>query len=163
MRFVPVLAVLLVAGCGALPAGEGVQCTAIGAPAGVNVDVAPGLAADAAELELCWGGSCRSHDVTLRPATTAVPEECPTGAPDQVCSAQVRPTGGAYGFAQVADLPERNLSATLTVTGPDGARLAQDTVEATPHPVFPNGPECDAAGPQLKLHVAVDGSVTVPR
>lgn len=162
MRAVFAFALILLAGCGSAP-GAGVTCTAIGAPAGVGVATAPGLPAHAAEVRVCWEGECRSADAVLNPATEPVDEGCDGDSPEDVCSARLRPTGGAVGFASVPGLPDEPVELTLTVTDRAGESLVTRTLEATPRWVHPNGPECGAAGPQLQLDVAADGRVTVGR
>ena len=80
--------------------------------------------------------------------------------PDDVCSAQVRETGGFHGFTELPELPEEPVRVTLTVFDEAGEKLVHHTVESTPQPVHPNGFDGDSAGPQLRLDVAADGSVT---
>jgi hypothetical protein len=164
MRRLPLLGLLVVAGCGSPAAvGGGGECTAIGARVGVSVDVAArstGPAAGGATLEACWADVCRTYPVELSPSTTAAGTTCQdTARPDAVCSAEVRETGGKQGFADIPDLPARPVRLTLTVTDDAGARLAGGTLEVTPETVYPNGPDCDPGGPQAGL--AVDGAGTV--
>ncbi|EID54610.1 hypothetical protein [Saccharomonospora xinjiangensis] len=161
MRAFAVLPLLLLAGCGALPAGTDHVCTEIGASPGIGVDVAPGLAAHSAEVEVCEDGECRSSDAVLMPATEPVEEECDGTSPDDVCSARMRPTGGAAGFAQLSDLGEETVEVTLTLTDDAGRKVVSRTLAATPQWVYPNGPDCGAAGPQIQLAVDADGRVTV--
>ena len=82
------------------------------------------------------------------------------GVVDDVCSAQVRETGGFHGFTELPELPEEPVRVTLTVFDEAGEKLVHHTVESTPQPVHPNGFDGDSAGPQLRLDVAADGSVT---
>ncbi|WP_167165734.1 hypothetical protein [Saccharomonospora amisosensis] len=161
MRVTALLALLLVASCGA-SVGSGGQrpCTEIGVRVGIGVDIDAGLAAEAATLRTCWGGSCRTYPVDLFQSTAATDSTCAGDRPDDVCSARLRPTGGQHGFADIADLPERPVEVTLTVTGAGGERLAHRTLSVTPTPVYPNGPDCGAGGPQSNLVVDPRGMVS---
>ncbi|MBK1784976.1 hypothetical protein [Prauserella cavernicola] len=162
MRALPLLALLLVAGCGASAGAGPGACTAIGAPAGISVTVAPGSVAGeatAATLETCWAQSCRSSRVMLHPTTEAVDTGCTGDRPEDVCSAEVRETGEKDGFADVPGLPEQQVRVTLTITGADGGELTRQTLDLTPGPVYPNGKDCGVAGPQAQLDVAADGTV----
>ncbi|WP_277671317.1 hypothetical protein [Saccharomonospora viridis] len=165
MRTLTVLVLLLLAGC-AVPGGgerhspqDGPRAE-VYAPAGVSVDIAPGLDAGSVALEVCWDGRCHPVDVELHPATTVDPSPCEGTDPDDVCSAQVRETGGFHGFTELPELPEEPVRVTLTVFDEAGEKLVHHTVESTPQPVHPNGSDGDSAGPQLRLDVAADGSVT---
>ncbi|EIF00924.1 hypothetical protein [Saccharomonospora glauca] len=160
MRTVSVLALLLLAGCGSAP-GAGTACTEIGAPAGVGVDTAPGLPAHAAEVEVCWEGECRSAEAVLNPATEPGDTGCAGTSPDDGCSARLTPTGGATGFVDVPELPDRPVELTLTITDGAGETLATDTLRVTPRRVYPNGSHCGAAGPQVRLDVSAEGRVSV--
>ncbi|EHK89252.1 hypothetical protein SZMC14600_01086 [Saccharomonospora azurea SZMC 14600] len=160
MRRAVVSFCLLLTGCAAMPGGT-TECTMIGMPSGIGVDVARGVAAHAAEVEVCRDGRCETFRVDLRPATEAVDEGCDDTGPDGVCSAGVRETGETTGFAPVPDLPDRPLEVTLTVSDRAGESLATGTVRATPQWGPPNGPGCGAGGPQLQLRVSGDGTVSV--
>jgi hypothetical protein len=127
------------------------------------VEVAPRPAgpdvADAT-LEACWAGECQTHPVGLFPSTTAVEETCSGDRPEDVCSARSRETGGKHGFVELPDLPAEPVRLTLTATDATGARLAGRTLDVTPKMVYPNGPECDAGGPQARLTVDSTGKIS---
>lgn len=162
MRAVPVLALLLVAGCGASAgSGGGQPCTEIGAPTGVGVDIPAGPVATraaTASLEACWGGQCQDFRVELNPST-APQSTCEHEGNGTVRCVDVGETGGKHGFANITDLPEQPVRLTLTVTGDGGARVAHGTVDVTPDPVYPNGRHCQAMGPQAQLVVDARGQV----
>lgn len=161
MRGFALFALLLVAGCGASAGSGGEQaCTAIGTRVGIGVDIAAGPPAEAATLEACWGGSCRTYPVELFASTVATDTTCTGDGPDDVCSAEVKPTGGKHGFADIPDLPEQPVEVTLTVTGEGGERLAHRTLDVTPSPQYPNGPDCPPGGPQANLVVDARGGIT---
>lgn len=157
MRRVIVSWCLVLAGC--VGCSGAAECTAIGMPAGIGVDVASGLPAHTAEVEVCREGRCETMAVELRPATEAVDDGCEGEGPDAVCSAHVRETGGTTGFADLPDLPDRPVEVRLVVSDLAGETLATGTVRATPQWGSPNGPGCGAGGPQLHLDVAADGTV----
>ncbi|WP_298180782.1 hypothetical protein [Saccharomonospora sp.] len=172
MRTLAAFTLLLLAGCTSSIGQEGsdrgteedaAQRTEAYAPAGVSVDIPPGMDAEAAALQVCWEGDCRPVDVVLAPATEVDESSCEDTVPEGACSARVRKTGGFYGFAGISDLPESPVRVTLTVVDGAGKELVHHTLEATPQPVYPNGPTGDVAGPQLGLEVAADGSVTTRR
>lgn len=145
------------AGCGA----EGVECTAIGSPAGVSVDVrAPDAARVAsAALRVCWGGSCREPAIELRPSSVTVPLGCEGPEPDAACGASASPDGGKTGFAPVKGLPKTPVQVTLTLSDARGGTLVEQSVRVTPEATFPNGEDCAEGGPQVALTVA-GGAVT---
>ncbi len=157
MSVFALFALLALTGCGVLP-GEG-ECTLAAAREGVGVEVAAGLDAADATVEVCTGQTCRTVPVTLRPFTVAAGTTCEGGGPSAVCSAEVRRTGGSQGFADVPDLPGERVRVTVTVTDAGDSRLAHGSVTATPRTVSPNGPGCGGAAPQLDVTVAADGTV----
>lgn len=163
MRILPWLALVLagVTACGG-GAGSGTECTGIGASAGIGVDVAPlpaGTTVRAAKVEACWAGSCREVPVELRAATQAVDQGCSGDGPDAACSATMRETGGATGFATLPGLPAEPIRVTVEVGTVDGAVFARRELRVTPAAVYPNGPGCAAAGPQAQLTVDAEGRV----
>lgn len=160
MRRLCVLALLMLAGCGSSlgAGGAGQSCTAIGTPRGIGVDIArqaSGRVAQAATVEVCWEGRCRTHPVRLSPATAAADPACTGG----LCSARVRETGGKHGFAAIPDLPRQPVRVTLVVTGAAPPELVRRTVVVTPALAYPNGPECGGAGPVASLDVDATGAV----
>ncbi|MGH3520751.1 MAG: hypothetical protein ACRDQ7_25925 [Haloechinothrix sp.] len=158
MRALQTIALLLVlSACGA-SAGSGAQaCTEIGTPVGIGLDVEPPLAAkvSAASLEACWDGSCRTAEVELFPSTAPAQ----TGCVGDVCSAELRPTKGKHGFADLADLPEEPVEVTVALTGKGGVTVLERTLEVTPRMQFPNGPDCGGAGTQAGVVVSGAGAV----
>jgi len=166
MRMSAVLALALatVTGCGS-PAGAagspGVVCTEIGARVGIGVDVAAPLGGRAgqATLVVCWNGTCRTRTVQLMPSTVAGDTTCAGERPEDVCSAPAHATGGRNGFADLPDLPALPVSVAFTLTGSDGVALAEQTLDVTPAPVSPNGPDCPSGGPQANLVVDSRGVV----
>jgi hypothetical protein len=163
MRRFPLLALLVVAGCGApIGLGEG-GCTAIGALVGVSVDIAPRPAdpeISGATLEACWADECQTHPVALNPSTTTGEETCTGDKPTDVCSVGTRETGGKNGFVAMPDLPTAPVQLTLTVTDAAGVQLATQTLDVTPETVYPNGPECPPGGPQARLTVDSTGKIS---
>ncbi|MEU6645157.1 hypothetical protein ABZ863_21705 [Saccharomonospora sp. NPDC046836] len=158
------LALLLVAGCGASAGAGGADrpCTEIGASTGIAVDIAPrpaGPEAVTATVEACWGRTCRTAPVELSLSTTAGPPTCTGNGQDDSCSAAMRYTGGKNGFAYIDDLPEQPVAVTLTVSGDGGTEIVRQELDITAQPVYPNGPHCGAAGPQARLHVDAAGNV----
>ncbi|MGI5168333.1 hypothetical protein ACQEU3_28680 [Spirillospora sp. CA-253888] len=149
-----VLAAAALAACS--PAGPEGGCTAIGSPSGVGLDIAPADAArvSTAALKICWNGACRTAAPALAPSSGTVPDDCDAGDPDAPCAASASPTGGKHGFADVPELPETPVQVTVTLRDASGARLLERTVTVTPKPTRPNGPDCDAGGPQARLKVS---------
>ncbi|GAB2742404.1 hypothetical protein [Amycolatopsis magusensis] len=139
-----------------LPAcsGADLACTAIGSRSGVSVEVDPAVApkVDSGTLELCWDGRCRTLDLELYPSTAAGETTCA----GEVCSAQVRQTGGKHAFGDVLDLPLTEIQATLRLTGTESVTA---TLPLTPEQTYPNGPGCGAGSPQQRLVVEASGTV----
>jgi hypothetical protein len=156
-------AVATLAACGdGSPLGGGRACTGIGTPVGVSVDIDSGYAAKvgAAKLQVCWDGTCRTSNVELSPSSRGSALPCTGTGPTAVCGAQAVPTGGKNGFATVTDLPVKPVDATLTLTDPAGAPLAERALRITPKLLYPNGPDCGSGGPQTGLTVSPDGTVS---
>jgi hypothetical protein len=156
MRTFPLMVLLLAAvtACGS-PAGSGGSrsCTDIGARVGIGIDLQPVIAAKAgnATLIACWSGTCTTRTVELYPATAAGPTTCTSGT----CSVQAIPTGGKNGFADLPGLPSTPVQLTVTLDG-----FADQKLDVTPKPSYPNGPNCDAGGPQAQVVVDDTGIVT---
>ncbi|EWC61686.1 hypothetical protein UO65_3044 [Actinokineospora spheciospongiae] len=146
------LCLLALTGCGSGPGGGERACTLIGGRTGIGVVVDPGAPVldTPALLTLCADGRCRDVPVPLEPATGTGASGCSGG----VCSAQVAPTGGQVGFAEVDGLSEQPLEVTLTA----GDREFRTTV--TPAAVYPNGPDCGAAGVQGRVGLTAAGNLT---
>ncbi|SFA72897.1 hypothetical protein SAMN05216266_10191 [Amycolatopsis marina] len=163
MRRYPWLLLLLVAvtGCGGGSGGPGGQiCTEIGAPPGIGVDVAAPIAEQVTggTLQVCWDGECVQRDLQLRPSTEAGETTCTGDGPEDNCSAQVSENGRKNAFADLRDLPQAPVRATLTLTGADGQVVRQE-LEVTPELTYPNGTECPPGGVQAHLVVDESGSV----
>ncbi|MBB5958326.1 hypothetical protein FHS29_004934 [Saccharothrix tamanrassetensis] len=150
-------ALLLATACGA-DAGEK-MCTLMGAPAGIELRVEP-TAVDTGTIEVCWGGRCVSPEFTLWPSSRAADATCTGTAPDDVCGARAVPTGAKHANVDIADLPAEPVTVKLSLADRTGTAVVERELTATPEVVHPNGPDCDAGGPQLILSVAPDGSVT---
>ncbi|GAA3458815.1 hypothetical protein ACFFSW_34665 [Saccharothrix longispora] len=156
---VPLTALLLTTACGAVTAGGHVECTEIGTPVGIRVDVEhPDVTA--VEIEVCRDGSCATPAVELRPASRAVESTCTGTGPDDSCSARSEPTGGKYGFADVPGLPTTPVAVTARLLDQSGSVLVEREIRVTPEMAYPNGPDCPAGGPQAGISVGADGSVT---
>jgi hypothetical protein len=153
---VAVLVSLCVVACGA---DAERACTLIGAAVGVAVEVRhPGVTG--AAVEVCWGGSCVTPSLVLEPGSRAAGTTCAGTAPDDSCSARVEPTGERHGFAVVPDLPAAPVSVRLTLSDQSGSPLVEREIAVTPEMAYPNGPNCPAGGPQARISVGADGSVT---
>lgn len=107
-----VCAMLVVSGCATQ------ECTPIGTSVGISVRVDAPLAGrvSAAELTACWGGSCRMAKPELHQATTRARRTCE----NEACGAELEPTGGKQGFADVARLPAAPVKVKLRLTGQSG-------------------------------------------
>lgn len=139
--------------------GEGVACTAIGAPVGVSVDVQhPDVVSGT--IEVCWDGSCATPALELYPSTKAAETTCTGTGPDDSCGTRMEPTGGKNGFASLPELPARSVTATLRLLDQSGSLLVDREIALTPEMVYPNGPDCPAGGPQAGIEVDPDGAVT---
>lgn len=154
------LALLLVAGCGASMGVTGDrECTEIGTRVGVGVNIAAGVPAQRATVEACWGGSCRTVPVELYPSTEVAETTCQGTGDDAVCSARMRDTGGHHGFADIPDLPEQPVQVTLTVAGDHGEDVVHQALTLTPTLRYPNGRDCPGGGPQANMAVNGAGEV----
>lgn len=153
----PLTAALLLTCVASVACGGGVECTAIGTPVGVGVTVRAPLAAraQAAELEVCWDGSCRRTRTELLPSTRASGQTCS----GDTCAATAVPTGDKHGFAGVAGLPTRPVEVRLTLLDAGSRPLLEGTVRATPKERYPNGPRCGAGGPNTTVTVGADGNM----
>ncbi|CCH29187.1 hypothetical protein ABZ816_38560 [Actinosynnema sp. NPDC047251] len=152
----PLLALLLlVPACGA---DVGRACTMIGAPTGVNVEVALATA-ETGTIEVCWDGRCVQPRLDLLPASRAGDTTCTGTAPEDTCGASAVPTGGKTGFAAIEDLPAKQVTVRLRLADAAGAPVVDRELTPTARTVYPNGPDCGGAGPQLSLAVGADGSV----
>lgn len=145
---------VVVAGC----SSGGRECTDVGAPAGVGIEVVPAVAGSIStgQMEICWDGHCLTRELTLAPSTTTGASGCAGSDPSSACSAQVEPTGGKHAFAAVPGLPTSDITVTV---GFDGGPTR--TVHLTPKMLFPNGPDCGGLGPQGQLVLTADGSVQI--
>lgn len=152
-RLLTVLTLTALTGCGL---AEPRACTLIGTPVGVGVTVEPPLAARvaAAEVEVCWDGSCRRPRLALHPATRAGEQTCA----GESCSARMEPTGGVTGFADVAGLPKRPVRVRLILRDSLGTKVSDTAIEVTPQGRFPNGPDCGEGGPNAMVVVDRHGT-----
>ncbi|GAA1313309.1 hypothetical protein GCM10009634_82250 [Saccharothrix xinjiangensis] len=149
-------ALLLSAGCDA----DVVQgCTLIGTPVGIGIVVRHAEVRDVA-MEVCWAGSCVTPSVELHPSSRVGGTTCTGAAPDDTCGARSEPTGELSGFAQVEDLPAEPVSVRLSLSDQSGSALVEREIAVTPEMAHPNGPNCPAGGPQARIAVEPDGSVT---
>lgn len=158
-KLVAVVGVLLLAGCAS---AEQSVCTAIGAPAGIGVDVDVAVAqqvTDDATLRVSWGSRNIETDLTLTPSTEAVDQGCAGEDDSSACSATASPTGGKTGFADVPELPEEPVAVTLVLTELDGEPRVLNHVQVTPAATYPNGPNCPVGGNQAQLMVDAAGHV----
>lgn len=101
-------------------------------------------------LALCTT-ACAGKVCTLVGADPGIGVESATAVTElEVCwSGSCRTAKVEGGFARVAGLPEQPVEVRL-----DGRK-----VTVTPKPVYPNGEDCGAAGPQAKVVMEQDGSV----
>jgi hypothetical protein len=113
----------------------------IHSPAGISLEVAPELLAEAtgASLTVCWDAVCRR--------TAQRPREVP---------AQVRPRPG---FMAVAGLPGRPVRVTLRLTGAEGGTVLERRTTLTPRSTYANGRHCSPGGPQARLTVTAVGAL----
>jgi hypothetical protein len=152
MRGAGALAALgVLAACGST-AGSGADCTLVGGPTGVRLEIRPPFAAKVtrASLTACHDGSCRTSGVRLDPSTSTRPGGCAGG----VCSGSAVLTGGRHGFADIPGLPKSPVRVTVVLRGASGDRVLDRTVTVTPKGVFPNGSRCGETGRQASVVVA---------
>jgi hypothetical protein len=127
------------------------ECTLIGTPTGVSLEIEPPFAARVARASMTvCPGACRAADVGLFPSTTASPGGCSDGT----CGARAVRTGGMHGFATVPGLAKRPVRVSVVLWDAAGARVLTGSVTVTPKGLFPNGPHCGEAGPQARVVVA---------
>ncbi|MFD7655651.1 hypothetical protein ACFV4N_16895 [Actinosynnema sp. NPDC059797] len=155
-RPVAVLALLLTSGCG-VDAVQG--CTLMGTPVGIAIDVRHPDVANVA-IEVCWAGSCVTPVVALHPSSRVGGTTCTGTGPDDTCGAWSEPTGELSGFAEVEGLPAEPVNARLTLSDQSGSALVEREIAVTPEMAYTNGPNCPAGGPQARIAVEPDGSVT---
>jgi hypothetical protein len=153
-----VMVLVAVTACGS-PAGSGGlrACTTIGTPVGVGIDLEPAVAVkvDSVTLVTCWASTCDTQDVYLSPSTAAASTTCTGDKPSDSCSARMTPTGGKHGFANLPGLPSAPIQVTVRLSG-----FPEQTLDVTPKMAYPNGPDCDAGGPQANLLVDANGVVS---
>jgi hypothetical protein len=154
-----IAAVAALAACGSL-AGSGTECSAVGTPVGIGVDIEAPFAAKVASatMKICWDGTCRTPPIVLSPSTKAGPQTCAGPGPDAPCGVAAVPTGGQHGFGSAPGLPKRPVEITLVLLGASGERVLDERLTVTPEGAFPNGLECGEGGPQAAL-VVTDGRV----
>jgi hypothetical protein len=154
-----VTAVSAVAACGSL-ARSGIECTAVGTPVGVALEIEPPFAAKVASatMKICWDQTCRTPVIRLDPSTKAGPQSCAGTGPEDVCGVTAVPTGGQHGFGDAPGLPKSPVVITLVLRDSTGGRILNRRLTVTPKGAFPNGPDCGEGGPQAGLVVA-DGRV----
>jgi hypothetical protein len=162
-RAFPLIA-LAAAGCGAdQSVDQGQPCTAIGARSGVSIEVAAPVARKAAHqgtVTACWSGRCVARKATLSPSTVTRDEGCAGTGPEAPCSAREVPDGDArWGFADIAALPGKRVTVTLTLHAADGDALVEQTLTANPEVVTPNCPDCPGRGQEVHLRVDASGRV----
>lgn len=154
----PLGVLLLTTACGAARPGAGGECTAIGVPVGIAVDVTrPDVVA--AEIEVCWDGSCATPALELFPSSRAGGTTCTGTGPDDVCGARVEEAGGKHGFANVPGLPTEPVTVTLRLSDQSGTRVLDGKIALTPGMAQPNGPDCPSGGPQAGVSVTADGVI----
>lgn len=147
--FVTGAAMLALAGC----AAETPQCTAIGSPAGLSLEIAAPLATTATQVDMqvCWDGECYSPAIELLPSLTSEPQDCTGPEPDDSCSAKQVPAGGKHGFAEMPELPAAEVEVAVTLHDSAGTQVFHDMTIVMPEPTYPNGPQCAADGVQAAL------------
>ncbi|WP_380642702.1 hypothetical protein [Saccharothrix lopnurensis] len=153
---VTALALALASGCGGEAAHD---CTLIGTAVGIAIDVRHPGVGDVA-IEVCRDGSCATPVVVLHPSDRVGETTCSGTAPDDTCGARSEPTGERSGFAQVPDLPAEPVRVRLSLTDRSGSPLPAREIVVTPEMAYPNGPNCPAGGPQARISLGPDGSVT---
>ncbi|MBC6469887.1 hypothetical protein [Actinomadura alba] len=146
--------------CGSL-GRSGRECTMVGTPVGVGLEIEPPFAAKVASatMKVCWDGTCRTlSSIHLSPSTKNGPGSCTGTGPDDVCGVTAVPTGGQHGFGAAPGLPKRPVEITLVLRDASGGRVLNQRLTVTPKGAFPNGPECGEGGPQAGV-VVTDGRV----
>lgn len=155
----PLGVLLLATACGVVDAGEGLTCTAIGTRTGVSVEVDHFDVVSGA-IEVCWDGSCATPSLELYPSSRVAETTCTGTSPDDSCSALSEPTGGTHGFADLPGLPAKPVAVSLRLLDQSGSSIVDRNIVLTPEMVHPNGPDCPAGGPQARISVGADGSIT---
>ncbi|MBC6459805.1 hypothetical protein [Actinomadura sp. HBU206391] len=145
--------------CGSLT-GSGMECTAVGTPVGVGLEIEPPFAAKVASatMKICWDGVCHTPVIHLSPSTRAGRQSCAGDRPEDTCGVAAERTGGQHGFGAAPGLPKKPVEVTLVLRDSSGGRLLHRRLTVTPEGAFPNGPNCGEGGPQAGLVVA-DGQV----
>ena len=154
-RRLGMIAALLVMSACATPS---VACTDIGAANGIGVTVVAPLASEVTGLTLtvCRADRCQEVAADLSPGSVTVGETCSGTAPDDVCSASATPDGTAVGFGLVADLAEGPVMVSARY---QRSRRSVSTapLTVTARGVYPNGPDCGAAGYQAAVRLTASG------
>jgi hypothetical protein len=134
------------------------ECTLIGTPVGISVRVGAPLAdrVSAAELTVCWNGSCRTAKAELHPTSGVARQTCA----GEACTAELKPTGDKQGFGNVAGLPKAPVRVELRLKGQAGEAVVERELTVTPEGSFPNGPNCGEGGPQATIAVSGSGEVS---
>ncbi len=125
---------------------------------GIQLDVAPEFAkfvSNTAQVTACWNGTCHqpSLDQSLHPSTRSVDQGC---TPDGSCSAAVVPTGGKFGFFDIAGLPAEPVRVKLKIPAAPAGRAVAGSVSITPKRFGTGTAKCPSPG-------AVEGRVVVDR
>lgn len=140
------------------------QCTEVGAPSGIGIEVDAPLSnkvSDDAILVVAWGDSAIEAEVELVRSTEPVAEDCSDGDEDADCAASMEPTPWKSGFADIPDLPGEPVEVTITIPGIGDEPDIEGQLEVTPEETFPNGHDCPAGGFQAQLIVDDDGEISV--
>lgn len=124
------------AGCRA----ESSDCTLIGTPVGIGLEVSPPLAGrvHGATLEICQGEEC------VRPRMELFDDDR---------------GGGKRGFGDVGQLRKAPTTVRVMLRDAKGGRLLDRTIEVTPAGRFPNGPRCGEGGPNATVVVEGEGGL----
>jgi len=94
---------------------------------------------DAAQLTVCWDGSCQR------------------AASDAACLAHLEATGTKTGFVVLPDLPSRPVEVTVVLADPAGTRIVDQTLTVSPRIVDLPGEDCGGSMPQGRITVGADG------
>ncbi|HEX5597947.1 MAG TPA: hypothetical protein VFX61_18325 [Micromonosporaceae bacterium] len=156
-RSLLVAALTLATLVGCAGAEKSQACPLVGIRTGISIGIAAAIAeqVEAAEMTVCWDGSCRTRAVTLQPSSRTVDDGCTGSGSDAVCSAHAEATGERVGFADIADLPASPVEVTVVLTDPAGARILDQMLMLTPKMAHPNGAHCGGR-PQGRITVDAD-------